>query len=741
MPFAYDKDDAGIVTVTMDMDGQSANTMNSAYRDLMKATVERLERESGLTGVVIASAKKTFFAGGDLHALLAQQVADEAYFAYAEENKGFLRRLERLTVPVVAAINGAALGGGYEICLACNRRIALDDPSAVTGLPEVTLGLLPGAGGVVRAVALLGLETALPVVTEGRAHGPRAALALGMIDAVVARRDDLIPAAKAWIAANPGAFAQPWDLRGFAYPGGGASDPKVRMLATLAPTLLIQKTRGLAPAPARIIDVAVNSMRMGFDSALRNETRQFLALVATPEAKAGITTNFFAMNALKSGAMRPPGPVWAPRSAAVLGAGMPGPGMPGPEMPGAEMPSVEMPSVEMPSAGMIGAGIAFAHAARGLATVLVGGGPAGAVHAHAHAHAAALCAARRMDGARTDALLGLIRGADASDPGGVDIAVETTGDDLPRKERRIADTFGALAPGGIYGIHTSALSISVLAAACADPSRVIGIHFFGPVETSRAVEIILGAKTSAATAAKAYDYVRAIGKIPIVVTDGRGFFAPRVRASYFDEGQALVRDGMEPAMIERAAWKIGMAAGPLMAQDDATLIASMQLRAAHLALDARLGVANGDPVDTDATRAVGHAMAGMGRGGRGHGGGFYDHAPDGTAALWPGLAQFAARTRDVSMREAEDRLLYRVAIETLRCLDEGVLRGEAEGNIASILALGFAPHTGGALQFIRGIGIDAFAARAAELADACGPRFAARPAALDALRAGAARAA
>jgi 3-hydroxyacyl-CoA dehydrogenase/enoyl-CoA hydratase/3-hydroxybutyryl-CoA epimerase len=729
MPFAYDKDDAGIVTVTMDMDGQSANTMNSAYRDLMKATVERLERESGLTGVVIASAKKTFFAGGDLHALLAQQVADEAYFAYAEENKGFLRRLERLTVPVVAAINGAALGGGYEICLACNRRIALDDPSAVTGLPEVTLGLLPGAGGVVRAVALLGLETALPVVTEGRAHGPRAALALGMIDAVVARRDDLIPAAKAWIAANPGAFAQPWDLRGFAYPGGGASDPKVRMLATLAPTLLIQKTRGLAPAPARIIDVAVNSMRMGFDSALRNETRQFLALVATPEAKAGITTNFFAMNALKSGAMRPPGPAWAPRSAAVLGAGMPGPGMPGPEMPSVEMPSVEM----------IGAGIAFAHAARGLATVLVGGGPAGAVHAHAHA--AALCAARRMDGARTDALLGLIRGADAPDPGGVDIAVETTGDDLPLKERRIADTFGALAPGGIYGIHTSALSISVLAEACADPSRVIGIHFFGPVETSRAVEIILGAKTSAATAAKAYDYVRAIGKIPIVVTDGRGFFAPRVRASYFDEGQALVRDGMAPAMIERAAWKIGMAAGPLMAQDDATLIASMQLRAAHLALDARLGVANGDPVDTDATRAVGHAMAGMGRGGRGHGGGFYDHAPDGTAALWPGLAQFAARARDVSMREAEDRLLYRVAIETLRCLDEGVLRGEAEGNIASILALGFAPHTGGALQFIRGIGIDAFAARAAELADACGPRFAARPAALDALRAGAARAA
>jgi 3-hydroxyacyl-CoA dehydrogenase/enoyl-CoA hydratase/3-hydroxybutyryl-CoA epimerase len=713
MGFAYDKDDAGIVTVTMDMDGQSANTMNMAYRALMKATVERLEADQGLTGVIFASAKKTFFAGGDLNGLLAQDRADAEYFAYAEENKGFIRRIEKLPVPVVAAINGAALGGGYEICLGCNHRIAVNDPAAVTGLPEVTLGLLPGAGGVVRTTALLGLKKALPVVTEGKPHKPGKALALGMIDAIVPTRADLIPAAKAWIKANPDASVQPWDQRGFQYPGGGADAPSVRMIATMAPTLLVKKTRGLAPAPARIIDVAVNSMRMGFDSALRNETRQFLALVTTPEAKAAITTNFFGMNALRGGAFRPKGDRWAPRTAAVLGA------------------------------GMMGAGIAWAHASRALPTALKDTELARAEKGKGYS--AGLCAKQikqgRMDQTTADRLLSLIRPTDADDYDGVDIIIEAVFEDIALKDKVIPASFAKLAAGGIYGSNTSTLPISILAASCPEPDRFIGIHFFSPVDKMPAVEIIMGEKTSDDTLRKAYDYVQSIGKIPIVVNDSRGFFTSRVFTTYLDEGQALIIDGMTPVAIERAAWKIGMPVGPLQVHDETSMVLSKKIHDTHLALDKRLGVKNGFAVDVAATLQIAHRMVEMGRGGRHYGGGFYDYAADGTRTLWPGLAQFAAGNRAVSMQDAADRLLYRFAIETLRCFDEGVLRSETEANVGSIFAIGFPAHTGGALQYIRGIGIDAFAARAAELAEAYGDRFAVSPAALDKLRATGAKAA
>jgi 3-hydroxyacyl-CoA dehydrogenase/enoyl-CoA hydratase/3-hydroxybutyryl-CoA epimerase len=707
MGFSYEKDADGIVTVTMDMDGQSANTMNMAYRALMKATVEKLEAEQGLTGVVFASAKKTFFAGGDLNGLLAQKKADAEYFAYAEENKGFLRRIEKLPVPVVAAINGAALGGGYEICLACNHRIAVDDPAAVTGLPEVTLGLLPGAGGVVRTVALLGLEKALPVVTEGKPHSPAKALALGMIDAIAATREDLIPAAKAWIAAHPDASVQPWDKKGFKYPGGDADAPNVRMIAVVAPTLLVKKTRGLMPAPARIIDVAVNSMRMGFDSALRNETRQFLALVTTPEAKAAITTFFFGMNGIRSGAFRPKGDRWAPKSAAVLGA------------------------------GMMGAGIAFAHASRGLPTVLKDTDLARAENGKAHS--TALCAKQikqgRMNDAKAAKLLSAIRPTDADDYAGVDIIIEAVFEDIALKDQIIPASFPKLAEDGIYGSNTSTLPISILAASCPEPDRFIGIHFFSPVDKMQVVEIIMGEKTSQDTLRKAYDYVQGIGKIPIVVNDSRGFFTSRVFTTYLDEGQALLVDGMNPVAIERAAWKIGMPIGPLQVHDETSMVLSKKIHDTHLALDARLGIENGFPIDAAATIKVAHKMVALGRGGRHYGGGFYDYAADGTRSLWPGLAQFAAGNRAVSMQDAEDRLLTRFAIETLRCFAEGVLRSETEGNVGSIFAIGFPAHTGGALQYIRGIGLDAFKARADQLAEAYGDRFHIDPAAIEHLRA------
>lgn len=705
--YSYDKDASGIVTVTLDMEGQSANTMNSRYIPMMEEILARLQAEDGLAGVVIASAKKTFFAGGDLNGLRRIDSAGPESLAMFEANKAPFRAMEKLPVPFVAAINGAALGGGYEICLACNHRIVVDDPAAVVGLPEVTLGILPGAGGVVRLTKLLGLEQALPYLLEGKPAKPQVALKQGLVDQIVATRQELVPAAKAWIKANPDAHTQPWDQKGFRYPGGDALHPRVRQTIVAAPAMLYQKTRGLMPAPEKILDIAVNSMRMDFDAALRMESRGICALAVTPQAKAAIGTFFFGMQAIKSGKVRPDGEKWRATSSAILGA------------------------------GMMGGGIAWAHASAGLPTVLKDTEMAKAEKGKSYS--AGLAEKRiqrgRMGDAQKQALLAQITPTtDDAAFAGTDIIIEAVFEDIDVKEQVIGASFGQLSRDGIYGSNTSTLPISVLAEFCPDPSRFIGLHFFSPVDKMKVVEIIMGEKTSRDTLRKAYDYVQQIGYMPIVVNDSRGFFTSRVFGTYLDEGMALLADGMSPVAIERAAWLAGMPVGPLAVHDETSLVLSQKVRKTHQALDARLGVDSGFGADNVASHQIVDAMIEQGRGGRHYGGGFYDYAGDGGKSLWPGLAQFAKGNADIPMQDAIDRLLYRQAIETLRCLDEGVLMTEVEANLGGIFAIGFPAHTGGAIQFIRGIGIDAFAARAAELAAACGERFAVSPAALDKLR-------
>ena len=705
--YSYEKDADGIVTVTLDMDGQSANTMNDRYIAMMEEILGRLQAEDGLTGVVFASAKKTFFAGGDLNMLGAIDDAGEDTFRFLEANKAPFRAMEKLPVPVVAAINGAALGGGYELCLACNHRIVVNSPTAVVGLPEVTLGLLPGAGGVVRLTALLGLEKALPHLLEGKPVKPQAALKESMVEEIVETREELIPAAKAWIKANPQAHTQPWDQKGFRYPGGDALHPRVRQTVMAAPAMLYKKTRGLMPAPEKILDIAVNSMRIGFDAALRNESRGLCSLVVTPQAKAAIGTFFFGMQAIKSGKVRPEGEKWRAKSSAILGA------------------------------GMMGSGIAWAHASAGLPTVLKDMEMEKAEKGKSYS---AMLADKRVQRGRMseeqkDALLAQITPAteDAAFAG-TDIIIEAVFEDIELKEKVIGATFGQLSEDGIYGSNTSTLPISILAEFCPDPSRFIGLHFFSPVDKMKVVEIITGEKTSQGTLRKAYDYVQQIGYMPIVVNDSRGFFTSRVFGTYLDEGLALLQDGMSPVAIERAAWIAGMPVGPLAVHDETSLVLSQKVRKTHEALDQRLGTASGFGAHNTATHEIVDAMLDQERGGRHYGGGFYDYAADGTKSLWSGLSQFARGNGGISVEEAVDRLLYRQAIETLRCLDEGVLNTEVEANLGGIFAIGFPAYTGGAIRFIRGIGVDAFAARAKELAAAYGDRFAVSPAALDKLR-------
>jgi 3-hydroxyacyl-CoA dehydrogenase/enoyl-CoA hydratase/3-hydroxybutyryl-CoA epimerase len=651
--FNYEKDADGIVTITMDMQGQGANMMGAAYLPAMKSVIEKLRTEQDLQGVVFASAKKTFFAGGDLNALLKVERGDEAAFVMVESNKAPFRELERLQVPVIAAINGAALGGGFELCLACNRRIVVDAPHAVVGLPEVTLGLLPGAGGVVRLTALIGLEKALPLLLEGKQLRPAEALKQGLVDEIVPTLAELVSAAKTWIKANPGAHTQPWDQKGFQYPGGGAVAPNIRQLVMVAPTMLVNKTRGLMPAPEKILDIAVNSMRMGFDAALRAESRGLTALMATKEAKAAITTFFFGMQAIKAGKVRPAGERWRARTSAVLGA------------------------------GMMGAGIGWAHASKGLRTVLKDTSLQKAEKGRSYSLQLADKAIKRgtMTQEEKAALLGRITPATVDETyQDCDLIIEAVFEDIDLKEQVISATFRMLSADGIYGSNTSTLPISILAESCPDPTRFIGLHFF------------------------------------------------------MDEGLQLMQDGMNPVAVERAAWKVGMPVGPLAVHDEVSLELSRKAILTHRKLDERPGVRRNFGSHNTATQTISTAMCELKRGGRHYGGGFYEYTPDGGKKLWSGLSQFKLRDAQVSMADAQDRLLYRQAIETLRCLDEGVLRSEIEANLGSMFAIGFPAHTGGALQFIRSIGIENFAARAAALAQRYGERFVIKKSALERLR-------
>ncbi len=706
--FQYEKNTDGIVTVTMDMAGQSANTMNENFVPAFDKTLDRLRAEDNLKGVVFTSAKKTFFAGGDLNLILQVEKSDAQTLHYIEENKRPYRELEKLQVPVVAAINGAALGGGYELCLACNYRVVVDEPHAVVGLPEVTLGLLPGAGGVVRLTALIGLEAAAPLLTEGRQLQPASALAAGLVDEVVDDQEGLLPAARAWILANPDSHTQPWDKKGFKYPGGDALTPRVRQVATMGSAMLVSKTRGLMPAPEVILDVAVNSMRMNFDQALRVESRGICKLITTPECKAAITSFFFGMQAIKSGKVRPAGERWKATNSAILGA------------------------------GMMGGGIAWAHASRGLRTALKDMKIEQAEKGKGYSATLADKRIKRgqMTEQQKDGLLGLIAPTTDNDSfKGADLIIEAVFEDVSLKEKVIPETFAMLSDDGVYGSNTSTLPISLLAQSCPDPARFIGLHFFSPVDKMKVVEIILGEKTSEETLRKSYDYVQQIGYMPIVVNDSRGFFTSRVFGTYLDEGQQLILDGMNPVAIERAAWIAGMPIGPLAVHDEVSLVLSKKVYDTHKALDERLGVENGFPADIRGSRDVAFKLVELDRGGRQYGGGFYQYSDDGTKKLWDGLSQFQPNEKtDISVEEAIDRLLYRQAIETLRCFDEGVLRTEVEANLGGIFAIGFPPHTGGALQFIRGIGIDRFTSRAAELAGTWGDRFVVAESAIERLR-------
>ncbi|GAA1354669.1 3-hydroxyacyl-CoA dehydrogenase NAD-binding domain-containing protein [Saccharothrix algeriensis] len=671
MAIHYERDDEGIVTLTMDMSG-SANVMNAEYHRAMGETVARLEAErDDVAGVVLTSAKKAFFAGGDLNLLvrITPEDAGEA-LGFLQEVKDQLRRLERLGRPVVAAIAGAALGGGFEIALACHHRVVLDDDRIRLGLPEVTLGLLPGGGGVTRLVRLLGVQPALPLLMEGKQLRPARALQAGLVHALASSREDLIAQARAWIKANP-APQQPWDQPGHTVPDLRFGDPSAYGLLAAAPAVLRKKTRGAYPAPEKILAAAVEGALVDFDTALQVEGRYFVELVTGQVAKNMIGTFWFQLNEIAAGRSRPPG----------VGA-------------------TKVSRVGVLGAGMMGSGIAEVSARAGIEVVLK--------------DVTAEAAARGANG-----VPGITPTDSDADLAGCDLVVEAVFENRELKNRVLPAAESAALPDAVIASNTSTLPITGLATAVGDPTRFIGLHFFSPVPKMRLVEIIRGERTSDETLARAFDYVLQIGKTPIVVNDSRGFYTSRTFGTYVTEATSMVAEGVNPALIENVAKRSGMAVGPLAVSDEVTLTLQLKIREQALADDPTAAGALGD----HPAFAVLEELVALGRTGKSGGAGFYEYPEGGRKFLWPGLARYARDDAGVTERDVEDRLLFVQSLETVRCLDEGVLTSVGDANVGSVFGFGFAPWSGGTLQFINSYGLTGFVERADYLADTYGERF------------------
>lgn len=690
----------GIATLTFDEQGSPVNTMCLQWQDdLVAVTGQLVTDRAQIKGIVLASAKSTFFAGADLKGAMRSTEADgPRVFGEIERMKKHFRTIETLGVPVVSCLNGAALGGGWEVALLGHHRIAVNNPKISFGLPEITLGLIPGAGGITKMTRVLGLMAAQPYILESKLFGPEEAFKLGLVHELVASPEELMPKALAYIEAaqgKPEACTHVWDRKDYKMPGGTPSNPKIAGMLSVAPAVLKQKTRGLYPAPEAALAAMVEGAMVDFDTAMRVESRYLAGLMTGNVARNMINTFFFNMNAIKGGQSRPKDvPKYQPKQVGILGA------------------------------GMMGSGIAYAQAIRGIATVLKDVSLEAAEKGKGYT--TRLTQKRvdkgQMSAEKQQSILNLITPtASAADLQGCDLIIEAVFEQRELKAVVTKEAEPMLAEGGFFASNTSTLPISGLAQASRDAKKFVGIHFFSPVDKMRLVEIIRGQDTDDETIARAYDYVQALGKLPIVVNDSRGFYTSRTFGTFVMEGAAMLGQGIPAPVIENAAMQAGMPVGPLAVLDETALSLSV-----HVLEQTRIDFQKEGKqyVATPGETLVEQMVKQHHRPGRAGGGGFYDYPAGGKKHLWPQLqALYEKPGVEWNLQDVKDRLLYRQAVETARCLAEGVLTSVHDGNIGSIFGIGFPAWTGGALQFIYGQGIEAFEARCAALAARHGSGF------------------
>jgi 3-hydroxyacyl-CoA dehydrogenase/enoyl-CoA hydratase/3-hydroxybutyryl-CoA epimerase len=704
------EDQDGIIVLTMDDPHQGANTMNALYASSLQETTQRLVAEQdAIRGVIVASAKSTFFAGGDLKDMREARKEDaEQFSAFLTDLKGNLRTIETLGKPVVAAINGAALGGGLEIALATHHRVIVDSPKAVVGFPEVSLGLLPGAGGVARTVRMLGIVPALlNVLTQGQKRfKPAQAQELGLVDEIVATPDELIPAAKAWIEAHPES-AQPWDAdKKYKIPGGTPSTPAFAANLPAFPANLRKQLKGTnMPAPLNIMAAAVEGAQVSFDDALAIETRYFVELVTGQVAKNMIQAFFFDLNRVSGDRGRPESVErYRAKKVAVIGA------------------------------GMMGAAIAYVSAQAGIEVVLKDVSLEAAQRGKGYSENLVKKAIEK--GASTEAkgqaLLDLIHPTDdAADAAGADLVIEAVFEAPDVKHAAWTEIEPQVLGDALLGSNTSTLPITGLSANVTRPEDFIGVHFFSPVDKMPLVELIRGEKTSDEATYKALDYVKQIRKTPIVVNDSRGFFTSRVIGTFINEGISFLAEGIPAPSIEQASSQAGYPAPVLQLSDELNLKLMRKIRVA-----AQEAGETGSGFDElqGAITVIDEMLDRYERPGKLEKQGFYSYDENGRrTGLWSGLVEAFPPVADpstINLRDLEERMLFTEAIESVKCRDEGVIESVADANIGSIMGIGFPAWTGGVLQYINGyegsgdeVGPKAFIARARELAATYGARF------------------
>ncbi len=687
-----DKDSDGIVTLTLDMPGRSMNVLNEELTVPFAAAITQIEGDAAVKGVIITSGKKEFLAGADIEGVFA--ITDPALaFELAETYKAFLRRLEKCGRPVVAALNGTALGGGLELALACNYRIAINDPKAKFGLPEVKLGLLPGGGGTQRLPRLIGIQASLPLMLEGEELKADQAKAQGIINELADNRDDMFAKARAWILANPKPV-QPWDDKKFKWPGGDSKSPANAQLWAIAPSMASAKSFGNYPAITNIMSCVFEGGIVDFDTGCEVESRYFANLVVSQVSKNMIGTLWFQLNGINKGSSRPQG--------------------------------IERSSVRklgILGAGMMGAGIAYVSAKVGIDVVLLDTTQDAADKGKAYSAGILDKAMKkgRMTQEGKDSLLALIKATTSYDDlKGCDLIIEAVFEDRKIKADVTRKAEAQLAKTAVFASNTSTLPITGLAEASERPKNFIGLHFFSPVDKMPLVEIIVGKKTSKETLARGFDFVQQIKKTPIVVNDSRGFYTSRCFATYPMEGLTLLAEGQHPRSIEMAGLQAGMPVGPLALQDEVSLSLSM-----HVLEQTRKDyAAEGKTVAEHPGVAVVEKMCKqLDRQGKKAGKGFYDYPAGGQKALWPDLAKHFPLAEQLPQQEMIDRMMYAQANEAAKCHEEGVVETVADTNIGSIFGWGFAPHQGGALQFINAVGVEKFVKRSKELEKKYGARF------------------
>lgn len=683
----------GVALVTIDVPQRPMNVLTPELMADLEQLVGRLGTDSGIKGAVLTSGKGNgFIAGADLKDLVTafgRETLQDGY-ARSQQLSLLLRRLETCGKPVAVAINGLALGGGMELCLACHYRALSDSPKAVLGLPEVKVGLLPGGGGTQRLPRLIGIAKALPLMLEGNPVAPAKALELGMVHAVLPEAE-LVEHCRTWVLANPQA-QQPWDAKGYRVPGGAGSLAPHAMDSFQAGTSrLMRATRRNLPAPLAISAAVFEGTIVPIDTGLKIESKYFARLLTHPVARNLIRTMFINKGAAEKLERRPAGvPKQTVRKLGVLGA------------------------------GMMGAGIAHVAVKAGVEVVLLDSTQAQADKGKAHC--ASLLdkevAKNQTSRDKADALLARITPTtEYAALAGCDLVVEAVFESREIKRDVTQKTVAVVGPEVVFASNTSTLPITGLAQAHPKASRFVGMHFFSPVERMPLVEIIRGRDTDDTTVALALDFVAQLRKTPIVVNDSPGFFTSRVFGTFVDEGMAMLIEGVHPARIENAAKAAGMPVGPLAVTDEVTieLQKKVYLQAVADNIPERLR--------RTASMPVVEKMIALGRIGRRAGAGFYDYK-DGNKLLWPGLAEhFAPADVQPDVEVLKERFLAIQALETARCFEEGVLTHAADADLGSILGIGYPAWTGGALSYIETVGLSAFVDRCEELAGKCGARF------------------